>query len=125
MGQVTSIYLTKSAKITLTNSLVESSGGSGVWALDPGYVNGGFNIDSDPIFITPVDPATAPTTDGNLRLTKDSPAIDAGENKYITETVDLDNKARKIDGNLDGTPTVDMGAYEFQIEEEYLPLIFR
>ena len=119
------IYLTDSAKITLTHSLVEGSGSSGVWALDPGYVNGGDNIDEDPMFVTPVDPATAPTNDGNLRLTKDSPAIDVGDNQYITITYDLNNKVRKVDGNLDRTLTVDMGAYEFQIEEEYLPLIFQ
>jgi len=87
-------------------------------------VDCGFNEDTDPLFITPVDPATAPTADGNLRLTKSSPAVDKGNNDYISVDFDLDNKARKVDGNLDGTPTVDMGAYETQIYY-YLPLINR
>ncbi len=119
------IYLTDSAKITLTHSLVEGSGGSGVWALDPGYVNGGDNIDEDPMFVTPVDPTTAPTNDGNLRLTKDLPAIDAGDNQYITITFDLDNKVRKVDGNMDGTATVDMGAYETYPYDIFEPVLFR
>ncbi len=113
--------------ITLTNSLVEDSGGSGSWALDPTcYVDGGDNIDEDPMFVMDVDPSTAPTTTGNLRLGSGSPAIDAGDNTFAAGVLtDLDGEPRIVDGNLDGTPTIDMGAYETQIYVVYLPLIFR
>jgi hypothetical protein len=122
------IFLTGSATTTLTHSLVQSSMPGGSW-IGGSYVDGGGNIDTDPMFIEPINPSTAHTTTGNLRLQKGSPAIDTGENVYIMGfPTDLDGKERIVDGNLDGTPTVDMGAYEYQIEylhDEYIPLIFR
>ena len=115
-----------SAVIILTHSLAQGTGGSGSGTWPPSYVDGGGNIDTDPMFIIPIDPSTAPTTAGNLRLQSSSPAIDVGDNTYVAGILtDLDGEARIIDGNLDGTPTVDMGAYEVQIEEVYVPLIFR
>ena len=78
------------------------------------------------MFITPVDPALAPTTTGNLRLLVASPAIDKGDNAYIAGvTKDLEGKPRTVDGDFDGTPTVDMGVYEFQVYNIYLPIIMR
>ena len=81
------------------------------------------------MFITPISPTNATTTMGDLRLQKGSPVIDAGDNMYISGVLtDMDGKERIVDGNRDGTPTVDMGAYEYQIEylyDEYLTLIFR
>jgi hypothetical protein len=53
-----------------------------------------------------VNPATAPTSDGNLRLIFGSPAMDAGDNAIVFSAVDLDGKPRIV------VPTVDMGAYE-------------
>ena len=94
-------------------------------------MDGGENIDENPMFITPVDPSNAPTTAGNLRLQDGSPAIDAGDNTFVIGVLtDLDGEPRIVDGNLDGTPTVDLGAYETQIYVTqiyvgYLPLIFR
>ena len=119
------------AIVTVTHSLVQGTGGSSGWTSDTSFIDGGSNIDIDPMFITPVDPSTAPTTTGNLRLQTGSSAIDAGDNTFVTGVLtDLDGEARIIDGNLDGTPTVDMGAYETQIYVTqiyvgYLPLIFR
>lgn len=58
-----------------------------------------------------------------------SPAIDQGDVSFIAGILtDLDGEARAVDGNLDGIPTVDMGAYEYQIPYSfygYIPLIFR
>jgi len=91
-------------------------------------VNDGGNIDTDPLFVTPIDPSTAPTTTGNLRLQSNSPAIDVGNNDFVTVPTDLDGKPRIVDGNGDITATVDMGAYEYQIPykyDGYLPVIFR
>jgi predicted outer membrane repeat protein len=113
-GTITATIYNLTATITLSYSLVEDSGGSGSWALDPtSYVNGGGNIDTDPMFVTPINPSTAPTITGNLRLKTGSPAIDKGDNIYVAGVLtDLDGEARKKDGNGDGSAIVDMGAYE-------------
>lgn len=52
---------------------------------------------------------------GNFRLQSNSPAIDRGSNAAIAGvTTDLAGNPRIVDGNRDGTATVDLGAYEFQ-----------
>ncbi|MCX6303596.1 MAG: carboxypeptidase regulatory-like domain-containing protein [Bacteroidetes bacterium] len=56
------------------------------------------NISSDPVFINPVS--------GNFRLASGSPCIDAGDNAFNTETIDLDGNSRVYNG------LIDMGAYE-------------
>ena len=124
-----SIYqLGDKSKTYFVNSIVQDTGnsGGGSWIDDENIVDGGGNIDTNPLFVIPVDPATAPTADGDLRLTENSPAIDMGDNAYISKMYDLDGKARKVDGDSDGAPTVDMGAYEYQIQFIFdinLPLI--
>ena len=101
---------------------IQGSGGSTSW--DSALGNDGWdNIDADPLFVTPVDPATAPSTAGDLHLRNGSPAIDAGMNGYIPPT-DLDGNLRPIDGDLDGTAVCDMGAYE-KLIDLFLPLIMR
>ncbi|VGO14436.1 hypothetical protein PDESU_02997 [Pontiella desulfatans] len=67
-------------------------------------VNG--NINSDPKFIDPLS--------GNYRLLMTSPCLDSGTNAFVYSLSDLDGSTRIRDGNLDGTPIVDMGAYELQ-----------
>jgi hypothetical protein len=90
-----------------THSLVEGSGGSGSW--DAGFgIDGGGNIDSDPMFASPVAASSTPTTTGDYRLQSGSPAIDNGDNALVPSGI--------ID-DLDGSPriqgcSVDMGAYE-------------
>lgn len=55
-----------------------------------------------------------------------SPAIDTGINAYVTDvSSDLDGEQRKVDGDLNGTKIVDMGAYEFKVEEIFVPLVYR
>ena len=109
-GTITAnVYNEWESTITLIHSLVQGSGGSAIWNIDPSYVDGGGNIDSDPLFVEPVYPAGAPTTIGDLHLGADSPAIDAGDNQYVTGIpTDLDGDPRISGG------TVDMGAYEYQ-----------
>ncbi|MGB2705541.1 MAG: right-handed parallel beta-helix repeat-containing protein, partial [Candidatus Omnitrophota bacterium] len=71
----------------------------------------------------------AGTADDNLRLLWGSPCIDAGDNNSVpADSIDLDNDGntaepipwdldsnpRIVDGNDDGNPVVDMGAYEYE-----------
>lgn len=112
-GTITATVHIPSGTITFTHSLVEGSGGSGSSWVGGDYKDGGGNKDENPLFITPVTPATAPTADGDLRLTENSPAIDMGNNNFINVPIDLDGNQRIVDGDSNGTATVDMGAYEF------------
>jgi predicted outer membrane repeat protein len=95
------------------------------YALVQGWTNDAENHvwgDRDPLFVAP-SPIAAPTTGGNYRLQRTSPAIDAGDNDRLPPdvTTDLDGGPRFVDvpsvpdtGN--GTPPiVDMGAYEHSV----------
>lgn len=65
------------------------------------------HITNAPLFIDPEN--------GDYRLLATSPCIDSGDNDADATSTDLDGNPRIVDGDLDGTATVDMGAYEFQI----------
>jgi hypothetical protein len=77
---------------------------------------GAGNINTDPKFVD--------KDGGNLRLQSGSPCIDRGNNYLdyfptvpgfqLLPATDLDGNWRVVDGNNDGTATVDMGAYERQ-----------
>jgi len=72
-------------------------------------------ITTDPQFVDPKTTSLAPTTDGDYHILPGSEAIDAGNNAAVPAgvTIDLDGNPRIVDGNGDGTATVDMGAYEY------------
>ena len=85
--------------------------------LPVGTVNGGGNIDFDPMFVRPPDPGPDGAWDGvdddygDLRLRAGSPCINTGDPNFVPlpgET-DLDGHARVLCAG------VDMGAYEFGI----------
>ncbi|MEO1263355.1 MAG: MopE-related protein [Bacteroidota bacterium] len=78
--------------------------------VEGGYAGTG-NLDQDPLFVDQPDHATAPTTNGDLRVTNNSPAIDAGLDSANPTTEDLDNLNRKVD-LIVGGEQIDMGAYE-------------
>ncbi len=91
-----------------------------------GDLGGTGNIGDDPLFLDADGPDDTPgTEDDNLRLQAGSPCIDAGDNVSVPSTVttDRDGNGRIVDGDDDGTPTVDLGAYEFQGAGEPIPAL--
>ncbi|MBN1817937.1 MAG: right-handed parallel beta-helix repeat-containing protein [Sedimentisphaerales bacterium] len=91
------------------------------------------NIDLNPRFV--LDPSDGGDgwrvgnndIQGNLHLRPDSPCIDIGSNAAVPDDIadldeddvtdeeipyDLDEQPRRVDGNADGTATVDRGTYE-------------
>jgi len=70
----------------------------------------GTNVISD-------DPAFVDLDSFIFQLTQNSPCVDTGDTSILTLTLpelDLIGNIRILDGNNDGTATVDMGAYEFE-----------
>ncbi len=106
-GTAASSIFNNGSTPTVRYSDVQGCGGSGSWVAACG-ADGGSNIDSDPLFVTPVDPASAPTTAGDLRLQAGSPAIDGGDNSVNSAATDLDGQPRIVGG------VIDLGAYESQ-----------
>jgi|GEM_PF-3018587 len=92
------------------SSLIANSGGSGAgWNTAAFGTDGGSNLDTDPKFFTDVDP-DVPQPNGDLQLRGISPAVNTGDNTFVTTGTD-------IAGNPRITPVssgVDMGASEFQ-----------
>jgi hypothetical protein len=74
---------------------------------DASYIGLNGNVSSDPLYLnrngSPPD----------FRIPSASPAVDAGDNAYVSNPTDVAGVPRIQDGNLDGTATVDMGAHEF------------
>ena len=115
-----------SATLEITNSIVYGNG----WSISEGNAgsaditysdiqdgwSGTGNIDADPLFS---DPGL-----GDYHLQKDSPAVDAGTQVGAPDH-DLDGVTRPQDGDLDETPAIDMGAYEFNWFKIYLPIVIR
>ncbi|MGY6554357.1 MAG: S8 family serine peptidase [Wenzhouxiangella sp.] len=92
-------------------SLIQGCNPGGSWVASCGENDGNNLSDADPLFTTAVDPATAPTLAGNLRLQTGSPAVDAGNNDFVTGVLtDLDGKPRISQGR------VDLGPYETLID---------
>jgi len=67
------------------------------------------NIEANPQFVD--------TDAGNYHLRYDSPCIDTGTN-LTGITNDLDGLPRPLDGDFDGVATSDMGAYEYNPDQD-------
>jgi len=87
---------------------------------DFGTTDGGGNLDTDPLFFDPSNPQGVDgifgTSDDGLILFSNSPAVDAGNNSLISETIDITGADRVQDG------TVNMGAYEI-VKNDFAPFI--
>jgi hypothetical protein len=96
--------------------------------VEGGYIGTG-NLDSDPLFVSAIDAASAPTSSGDYRLQATSPAIDAGDNSVVSATTDRAGNPRRIDlPSVTDTgsgivPIVDMGAYERQGQPNQQPTL--
>jgi len=97
-----------------------------VWGSSPvvtySDIQGGYsgtgNINANPLFVN--------AAGGDLHLSPGSPAIDAGDNTAPNlPAYDFEGDPRIVDGDSDGTATVDMGADEFYLPVLYLPLMLR
>jgi hypothetical protein len=99
------------------------------FSLVQGASLGGDNLsgDTDPAFVTPVTPTAGntPNADGNYRLQGSSGVIDQGDNNAVPSgvTTDVAGNQRILDGDEDGTATVDPGAYEYISGALYLPFV--
>jgi predicted outer membrane repeat protein len=92
---------------TMTVSYCDIRGGEAGIYVEPGNILnwGDGNIDSEPQF--------ADSGNGNYRLSAGSPCVDTGDNDSVpVDVCDLDGNVRIYDGDGDGEPVVDMGAYE-------------
>ncbi|MHC5115151.1 MAG: right-handed parallel beta-helix repeat-containing protein [Planctomycetota bacterium] len=94
--------------LTVSSSDAEGSGGSGAWNGTYG-VDGGGNIDADPLFVD-ADGADdmIGTIDDDVRLGALSPCTDAGDNTALpADVADLDDDgdtAEELPRDLDGNP---------------------
>ncbi|MEW6355229.1 MAG: choice-of-anchor Q domain-containing protein [Planctomycetota bacterium] len=110
---------------TISYSDIQGCGGSGVgWDTSLG-IDGGGNIDSDPLFVNASDPDGADgllgTADDGLVLQGGSPSVNSGNNSALpSDILDLDGDLNTIEpipfdivgvARINGG-TVDMGAYE-------------
>jgi hypothetical protein len=114
-----------SSALTLKNSIVAAFGGSIISQGNNLIANGtgatgvtnGVNGDLVGTSASPIDPKLGPLQDNGgptptMALLAGSPAIDAGNNSGAPAT-DQRGYARIVDGNGDGTATIDIGAYEY------------
>jgi hypothetical protein len=88
-----------SATPTITTSLIQGGiSGADIFNDNSSVIDGGGNIETTPLFVD--------ADNDNVRLSSDSPAIDAGTNSAISLSTDIDGNPRVANG------IVDMGAYE-------------
>ena len=108
------------ASTTLRNSVVEAG-------VSAGTLDGGGNIDSNPLFVDPAGPdGRLGTVDDDYRLSEESLAIDGGRNDLVivdrfdldgdgdlAEWMPVDHSGAARVGGMAGAKIVDIGAYEY------------
>ncbi len=112
---------TKDGTITFTNSILDgshilnfNSTGTGSLTTNYSYLKGENPTGTGNINGTTItDVLFKDAANGDFTLQGTSPLIDAGNNTANTETKDLGGNERMVDGDLDATNTIDIGAYEY------------
>jgi sugar lactone lactonase YvrE len=116
--------LLNSSQAAIVNTIIWENTGPDINAInDSGYtieysdveddvLPGMGNISGDPLFVG----------DGNYHLQSGSPAIDTG-NTEAAPGQDLEGNLRPQDGDGNGTPIADMGAYEY-VYQEPPPIVY-
>ena len=97
---------------TVSASLSENTGSSTTYKnslLANFTIQTGIILNSDPLFVTNLDPASAPSTLGNFHLQATSVALNVGDNASNTLMLDLDGNTR-----IQAT-TIDLGVYEGEV----------
>jgi len=87
-------FLINGGNVVLNNCIVQN-----------GMLGG---LDQDPKFVNAIPFSNVPTSEGDYRIVPCSPAINGGNNSFVSTTHELNNLARIVDVN------VDMGTYEYQ-----------
>ena len=125
------IYINPTSNLSLTNSIVAGSLFGGDCVSDGTLAVNDSNLIEDGSCSPALsgDPMLEPlANNGGETMTHaivpGSPAIDAGNNASCTVT-DQRGYQRPYDGDTNGTPTCDIGAFEYQLFTSYLPIIFQ
>lgn len=117
---INNIVVASDVGISNTSSITPLLGYNDLWNNPIDYVG----IVSSPLDLH-VDPRFKDAAHGDFRLAFSSPLIDRGFTP-MSPSDDLDGNPRPIDGNGDGVPVTDIGAYEYQptpLHRYYLPVI--
>ncbi|MBZ0200005.1 MAG: T9SS type A sorting domain-containing protein [Ignavibacteriaceae bacterium] len=107
------LFVNGGGAFTLNNSCYGNGSGDVAGNSSPTTNN---SITSDPLFVD--------ADNGDYRLVGNSPAVDAGNNSYNSQTYDIrgNGYSRKLNKN-DGTAgTIDIGSYEYQFGNDPLPV---
>ncbi|MBK0384351.1 hypothetical protein I5M32_15395 [Pedobacter sp. SD-b] len=117
-GNSYGIYNTQYVALTNSYSNIQTSGTSSV-PLDIEVIDGGNNLNTDPLFIDAPDASTAPFTGGDYRLKSNSPTIGAGNNIYYNDgqNPNLSSITTDLAGNARiNMSDIDMGVYEYLVK---------
>ena len=111
LGYTTASYATLMNCILWNDIPSEIMNAGGTTTITYSDVQGGYsgtgNINANPLFLN--------AAGGDFRfVSSGSPCVDTGDNSVVTEPNDLAGSPRIVDGDWNGTATVDMGAYELQ-----------
>lgn len=105
------------------DGIVSLSEYNGLWNNPDGSYDGALTVTLGAGNIA-LDPQFVDAVNGDYHLQADSPCVDVGTGTGAPME-DFEEDPRPLDGDLDGTAVVDMGADEFKPPQVYLPLVLK